>query len=115
MSSKTSFFIEKDYISQVIGDEGKTIRALEDTLNVSIVINREDGQVEVTGTRCEEVKKAIEDRISGKICFFIERDYRFLVAGQGGENVRSMREAHNVEITIQEDGEVMSGQRERSG
>jgi len=50
LSRKASFFDEKDYISQVIGDEGKNIQALEDTLDVFININRQNRQVVSKGT-----------------------------------------------------------------
>ena len=109
--------IEPDKIGFVAGRKGCNLKRIKDTYGVNIRLPPKGGsQIILEGSsKIISAKKAIEDRISGKICFFIEREYRFLVAGQGGENVRSMREAHNVEITIQEDGEVMSGQRERSG
>lgn len=48
------------YIGKVIGREGERTRALEEALNLGIHLNKEDVEVLVTGTRCDEVKKIIE-------------------------------------------------------
>jgi len=107
LSNKTSFVIKKDHICLVIGRNGEKIRALEDALIVKIDINKEDGEVVVTGTRCEEAKKAIEEILSFKMSFFIEKGDRWLFIRQGGENIRALRKAYNVTIDIEEDGEVV--------
>lgn len=85
----------------------EAIHALEDSLNVRVDINKKNRKVVVTGARCKEVRKAIEE-LSCVTSFFIEKDYRVIVIGQGGENIRALEEVHNnVHIEIKEDGEVL--------
>jgi len=90
LSCKTRFFVEKDHISQVIGREGKRIQALEQALNVDIKILQE-GEVVITGLRCEEAKKDIEANLLVKTSFFIEKDYTSLLIGKVGEKIRGKR------------------------
>lgn len=104
---KTSFFIEKDYSILLIGKDGEKIQALEDALEVNIDINRENGQVVITGTRCEEAKEAIEENLSSVTSLFIEKDYHSLIIGPLGKTICALQQAHNVDIHIKEDGEVL--------
>ena len=90
LSSKTRYFIEKDYICLVIWRAGEVIRALEDSLNVGIDINKKNGEVVVMETRCEEVKKVIEENLSScAMSFFIEKDHSFLLIGRDGKPIHS--------------------------
>jgi len=103
---KTSFIIENKYLGLVMGQEGESIHAMEDALNVRIWINKEVGEVVVTGTRCEEAKKAIEEILFRKTSFFIEKDNYHLVVGSNGETILALKKVHNVAIDIQKNGEV---------
>jgi len=102
LSRKTRFFIEKDQFVLVIGNQGKNIQALEDTLNVEVYINRTNGQVTITGTRCEEAKKIIQENLSNVTSFSIGKEYRRLVL----ESISALEDAHNVKINSFEDGKV---------
>jgi len=106
LSCKTSFLIENKYRGLVFGQEGESIRALQDALNVRFFI-KEDGEVVVTGTRCEEAKKSIEESLHRKTSFFIDKEYCHLAAGPNGENLWALRTGHSVDISIKEDGEVV--------
>ena len=106
LSCKTNFFIKKDCIGLVIGQDGDRSRAMEDALNVKIVV-RNNGEVQVTGKRCEEAKKAIEEKISCETSFFVEKDYIHLLIGQEGKAILALSNAHNVRIDILDDGEVV--------
>lgn len=99
LSRKTRFFIEKDQFVLVIGNQGKNIQALEDTLNVEVYINRTNGQVTITGTRCEEAKKIIQENLSNVTSFSIGKEYRRLVL----ESISALEDAHNVKINSFED------------
>jgi len=105
LSCNTSSPIEKDHTWLLIGPDGEKLQALQDEHNVRIEI-RKEGKVEVTGTRCEEAKKAIEEKLSSVTSFFIENDYRYLVIGQEGETIRDLKKVHNVEIHINVEGKV---------
>jgi len=104
--SKTTFSIEKDYARLLIEKDGEKILALEDALNVRIII-KEDGEVVVTGKRCEEAKRSITENLSSMTSVFVEKDYRYLVIGSEGETIRALKKAYNVVINIQKDGEVV--------
>jgi len=106
MSYKTNFSIEKDHTRLLIGPDGEKVQALEDELNVRIEIKKENGEVAVTGKRCEEAKKAIKENLSSVTSFFIEKDYSYLVIGQEGQTIRDLKKVHNVEIHINEEGKV---------
>jgi len=45
------------------------------------------GEVVVTGKRCEEAKKAIEENASRVTSFFVEKDYRHLLIEREGKAV----------------------------
>jgi len=64
LTCKTNFFIEKDCVGLVIGRKGEKIHAMEDKPNVRIKVNKDNGEVVVTGKRREEAKKAIEANLS---------------------------------------------------
>jgi len=105
LSCKTSLFIEKDHINLLIGSD--EISTLEDALNLRIDI-QEDGEVSITGTRCEEAKKAIEENLSCCVSsFFIEKKYRHLLIGRGGATIFSLEKAHNVKISTGDCGKVL--------
>ncbi len=107
LNCKTSFFIEKAYIGLVIGREGEKTRAMEDALHVRIRINIEGGEVIITGVRCEEAKKAIEDQLSCVTSFFIGKDYRRTVVGPEAATVGALEKKHSVKINTKRDGKVV--------
>lgn len=61
---KTRLFIEKDRISKIIyrARRAKRIRSMKEAFNVRISM-KEDGEVVVTGSRDQEAKKAIEEKL----------------------------------------------------
>ena len=61
----TRFIIEKEYVSAVIGSEGKRIEALRKANKATYIDIKRDGQVTITGSKkcCESAKEAIESRI----------------------------------------------------
>ena len=106
--TKTSFFIESSYFYLVIGQEGEQNQMLQDAFNVRIDLNEDDGRVEITGTRCEEAKKAIESLIERlKIAYYpFQEEFLVpshligLVCGKKGSNRRRIESAHNVHVYI---------------
>jgi len=105
--TKTSFFIESSYFYLVIGQEGEQNQILQDAFNVRIDLNEEDGRVEITGTRCEEAKKAIESLIERlEIAYPFQEEFLVpshligLVCGKKGSNRRRIESAHNVHVYI---------------
>jgi len=101
---KTNLFIEEDYLYLVIGRDGKNICAIEDALNVRIK-SKEDGEVIITGTRCEEAKKAIESLIKR-----LKTDYPYVekfyvpsgligfVCGENGSNKKRIALKYGVHV-----------------
>jgi len=107
LSCKTIFFIEKDYTRMVIGKDGERIIALEAALNVDIKIHK-DGEVVITGTRCKEAKKSIEENLSCVTSFFIEKDHIVILIGREGKNTRALVKALDIWIRInEENGEIV--------
>ena len=104
--SRTSFFIEKEYLHLVIGQDGEKVRALEDALNVRTKI-KQDGQVIIKGTRCDETKNAIESMIKR-----LKTDYPFeeivcvptnlmaFVSGENGSNLKRIESTFSVHLYI---------------
>jgi len=102
----TSFSVERDYRILVVGIEGKNIRDLAKALDVWININ-EDGEVVIIGARFQEARRVIEENLSQMTRFFIKKEYRYLVIEREGKNQRALEKAHNVNIHIREDGQVL--------
>jgi len=67
---------------------------------------RNDGEVSITGKRCEEAKKTIEEYLSCRTNFFVEKEYRRLVVGREANTILALEKAHNVQIYTEDDGHV---------
>lgn len=105
----TSFFIEKDFISLIIGCKRETIRTLAKEFNVKIDI-KEGGEVEVNGNSsgCKASKKAIESLIEHRKNpetlyqekFYVPGHLIAQVRGENGSNARRIEAIYSVYVNL---------------
>jgi len=112
LSNVTTFYIQKEYRWLVLGQEAKTVIALENFHQVDINIC-DDGKVQICGNskkKCEAAKKAIQSMIgrwktdySYKKKFSVPAHLMSYIRGKNGWNLNNIETTYGVQIFLPSD------------